>query len=160
MKNVLLSTKLKNRVKELDDTIIPIKLTNTIINGEKRGCSGFFYNTNNGNYVFVDTEESCYGPLQGMALVRYAKDESDYRGERNNFVAREVCAEEIVRMLKVPRTKTWYIIHPSSGEEVDGPKFKNVDAAEEYAKTNHISGHILFIKKTRGNVQSAFVKQV
>lgn len=83
MNTLLLSTKLKNRIKKIpgDFTFF---LKNITINGEKRGCSGFIRNNHNNTYVYVDTERSVYGGVPNY-MYRYANNEKDYTGYRNRW---------------------------------------------------------------------------
>ena len=101
---MLLATKLKNQIAKIDPSLQTVKLKNISVNGAKRGCSGFVVNPGNGRVVYVNTEESCYGPLKGQTMMRYANDTSDYggRGGRNEWVAVERTAEAICKMLTSP----------------------------------------------------------
>lgn len=106
---LVLSVKLRNSIlREADKKEIcaEVFLKNTSINGVKRGCSGFVRNKNTGTCVYVDTESSCYGPLSGKTLVRFAYDTKDYSSTRikngsNQFVESnpEVISKKIVEML-------------------------------------------------------------
>ena len=71
---MLLATKLKNQFTELHG----VSLKNIIINGNKRGCSGFI--TKGGRFVYVNTESLC-----GGYLYRTAENAKDYTGGRNNY---------------------------------------------------------------------------
>lgn len=79
-------------------------LKNIIVNGSKRGCSGFVCNTKTGGVVFVSTEHSCYGPLAGKSMCRYAKDTTDYSSNglsngHNQWCFNDELAENIIAML-------------------------------------------------------------
>lgn len=80
---MLLSLKLKNSIKKLSGNSdnLEFALKNIIVNGEKRGCSGFIKNKNNNVIIYVNTEKSIY--LKTL-LWRYALDMKDYRGCRNH----------------------------------------------------------------------------
>ena len=83
---LILSTKLKNALKKRADELsmeLEFNLKNIIINGEKRGCSGFVKNLNNGSIVYVTTEEPCLSTLHYM--YRHADSFQDYRGYRNRW---------------------------------------------------------------------------
>lgn len=95
---MLLMTKLKNQLKEYDSDYVPV-LHNIQVNGRKRGCCGFVSNPANGRVVYVDTESSCYVPLSGNSLLRYARDTKDYCGGRNEFVPVGDTAKAIHKML-------------------------------------------------------------
>lgn len=71
---MLLATKLKNQF----TTSHGVSLKNILINGDKRGCSGFI--TKGDRVVYVNTEAVCMG-----YLYRTAKHTKDYTGGRNNF---------------------------------------------------------------------------
>ena len=74
MSQLILSQKLKNRFS--GNQVFHLK--NIIINGDKRGCSGFI--ALNKNTVYVNTEV-----LGGGYLYRKAKDNKDYQGEVNQY---------------------------------------------------------------------------
>jgi hypothetical protein len=72
---IILATKLKNKFPSEFD----VQLKNIIINGDKRGCSGFI--SYNGKIVYVTTE-----PLGTMGLMyRTAKHNKDYQGGANQW---------------------------------------------------------------------------
>lgn len=58
---------------------------NIRINGDTRGCCGWLV-YENGAVIYVNTEDSCYGPLQGKILYRRAKDTKDCVGGRNHWI--------------------------------------------------------------------------
>ena len=97
MSKVLLMTKVKNDLKKHGD--FEFKLSNININGAKRGCSGFVMNPQNGIVVYVNTEKSCYAPLNKKNLVRYAKNDHDYIGSINEWATDEELATKVVSML-------------------------------------------------------------
>jgi hypothetical protein len=74
MSQLILSQKLKNKFSGNE----VFYLRNIIINGNKRGCSGFIVLGD--NTVYVNTEV-----LGGGYLYRKAKDNKDYRGEVNKY---------------------------------------------------------------------------
>ena len=96
---MLSSRKLRNRVAAIDPGIVAVNLRNIIVNGEKRGCSGFFSDLGTKATVYVDTEESCVEWLAGKCLIRYAEDASDYHGKTNIFVKEDALAKTICDML-------------------------------------------------------------
>lgn len=71
---IILSTKLKNKFLSVYD----IQLKNIIINGDKRGCSGFI--SYNNNIVYINTETLSCG-----LLYRTAKHNKDYTGGVNHY---------------------------------------------------------------------------
>lgn len=75
MARVILSTKLRNQFSS-DYTV---SLKNIIINGDKRGCSGFI--ALGGRIVYVNTEQ-CFN--LGF-MYRTAKHMRDYTGGSNRF---------------------------------------------------------------------------
>lgn len=79
---MILSTKLKNSiVKANPNGDYEIRLKNIIINGAKRGCSGFIVNRENNTIVYVTTE-----PCMNLGyMYRYADSTSDYRGYHNHW---------------------------------------------------------------------------
>ncbi len=70
----ILSTKLKNRFTTAHTT----QLKNIIVNGDKRGCSGFIALDN--SIVYVNTESMSMG-----YLYRTAKSFRDFSGGTNRF---------------------------------------------------------------------------
>lgn len=72
----LLSTKLKNSLPADCETF----LKNIVVNGDKRGCSGFV--KRGGFVVYVNTEVGGRG-----YLVRTAADIKDFRGGQNCYAA-------------------------------------------------------------------------
>ena len=83
---MILAVKLKNAIKKEaanNNMELVFSLKNIIINGEKRGCSGFVRNVKNNSVVYVDTEKPVFSDLHYM--YRYAEDEHDYRGYRNRW---------------------------------------------------------------------------
>lgn len=78
---MLLKTKLTNMLRkeaETNELDIDIYLKNISVNGIKRGCDGHVVNKANGSCVYLTTEESCYGPLQGKAMYRLAENTKDW----------------------------------------------------------------------------------
>jgi len=71
----ILATKLKNKF----PSVFEVQLKNIIINGDKRGCSGFILYNN--NIVYINTET-----LSGELLYRTAKHNKDYVGGINQYV--------------------------------------------------------------------------
>lgn len=101
MTNVLLSTRLKNLVKKEGCTDYEYDLHNIVLNGVKKGCSGFITNPNNHLCVYVNTEHSCYQPLSNKFMYRYARDTKDFTGGVNLWAdSEEKLAKEIVRHLE------------------------------------------------------------
>ena len=75
MTKLLLAIKLKNMLSSTYD----VKLKNILINGDKRGCSGFIKSGE--SIVYVMTEASSFG-----YYARTAAHDKDYTGGRNHFV--------------------------------------------------------------------------
>lgn len=101
---VLLSAKLRNMIinrnKWNEQLNLEFYLKNIIVNGVKRGCSGFVVNTDNNLCVYVNTEKSVYGPLHNKVLYRYADNIKDYTGYRNHYCEEDKIAECILGLLK------------------------------------------------------------
>lgn len=97
-KKVLLSTALKNKFKNIE---IPLEfhIKNILINGEKRGCSGFIKNTENNNIVYLTTEPLTFGPLSGKIMYRTAKSLKDYTGGNNHWTTEENFVDSVKAML-------------------------------------------------------------
>jgi len=94
----LLMTKLKNQLHKINPDY-ECHLRNINVNGQKRGCSGFVVNPENGRVVYVDTESSVYEPLANQSLIRYAEHTRDYRGGQNNYCPTDNTAQAIHKML-------------------------------------------------------------
>ena len=102
---MLLSQKFKNAiVKKTGLTNLEFRLNNTLVNGQKRGCSGFIYNPDTDVYVYVNTEPSCY---KDMTFCRYAKDFKDYTGGFNNncYSEEELIKKTAVLVTSVPNDR-------------------------------------------------------
>ena len=102
----LLSTKLKNMIRRAtacDGYEPEFSLENILINGSKRGCSGFIRNPLNGTVVYVNTEPCTYGGITGY-LYRYAKNVGSYKGHgRNHYTAEyapEMLASDVCEFLR------------------------------------------------------------
>ncbi|MBQ7673565.1 MAG: hypothetical protein IJT36_03450 [Alphaproteobacteria bacterium] len=97
---MVLSTKLKNAISKKKEGLV-FSLKNTIINGEKRGCSGFIYNPENGITVYVNTEPASFS-LKYM--YRYCKNMRDYRGFTNYWAkSLDELTDGIIALLKNSR---------------------------------------------------------
>lgn len=79
MRNIILMTKLKNAMLKTGMDL-SFELRNININGDKRGCSGFIVNNDNGTIVYVNTE-SCLDRY----MYRYADSVKDFRGYSNRW---------------------------------------------------------------------------
>ena len=101
--SVILSVKLKNALvkkAELRNMDITVTLKNISINGDKRGCSGFIVNNENGSIVYVNTEKSVYGGISPY-LYRYANSTSDYTGYHNRYAKTlDELVNSIIELLK------------------------------------------------------------
>lgn len=99
---MLLSIKLKNQIKSIQQEGLEFHLKNTKINGRTVGCSGFVKNLETGIVVYIDTEKSCYQPLNKLNLYRIARDLKDYGGfhSKNLWSEDSSLAESIVNLLK------------------------------------------------------------
>lgn len=98
---MLLKVKLVNQLRPMLGFGYEVEIQNIKINGAYRGCSGFIRNPTNGVTVYINTEKSCYAPLNKMNLVRFAKDMKDYGGvhSRNEWADDASIAKKIVNML-------------------------------------------------------------
>ena len=82
---VILSTKLRNAIVRYNPKgNYEFKLLNINRNYNKRGCSGFITNKDNGLIIYVNTER-CVGYYDRM-MFRYAKSTKDYVGSINRWV--------------------------------------------------------------------------
>ena len=96
----ILSIKLKNALTKSVPHELDFSIKNILVNGNKRGCSGFVRNKENGVVVYVMTEVSAYGGIG--YLVRYARDEKDFTGcrNRNNQYSLADIVKEVKDMLE------------------------------------------------------------
>ena len=105
---MLLSTKLKNLITKASkdkDMDLEFHLKNILVNGQKRGCSGFVRNKKNGLIVYVDTERSVLSSLKNY-MYRYADDVKDFTGYRNRWCdTPEQLAANICALLADPAEK-------------------------------------------------------
>ena len=98
----ILARKLKNRIRaKCSATDLRFELKNIIINGSKRGCSGFISNETSDITVYVNTEPSVY---LGEIMWRYARDNQDYRGGINQWaISGDDLVEQVSQALQKPR---------------------------------------------------------
>lgn len=103
---LILAIKLKNALKKANEKYgydLKFDIKNIVINGAKRGCSGFVTNTQNGSCVYTNTERTCIAHLGIM--YRYANDNKDYHGYRNRWTGADYdvnsLAENIIDLLWV-----------------------------------------------------------
>lgn len=85
-------TKVKNAINKLIPGL-QVELSNSRVNGQLRGCSGFVTNPANGRIAYLSTDTG----HSGEALYRTAAHTKDYTGGRNNFchpdeLANNVCS--------------------------------------------------------------------
>jgi len=104
----ILAVKAKNAIKrsaEAAGVKVDFSIKNIMVNGYKRGCSGFVVNPENNSIVYLNTEESCLSSLPPF-LYRYADSVKDYTGYHNRFAkSLEECADSIVKLLKTTPQK-------------------------------------------------------
>lgn len=78
---MILAVKLKNAItRHANGMKLSFSIHNITVNGQKRGCSGFIRNLENGSVVYTTTEESCTSWL--TYLYRRADDEKDFSSRR------------------------------------------------------------------------------
>jgi hypothetical protein len=78
--NPVLAVSVKNRLK-LCDSGYEYYLKNIVINGAKRGCSGFVKNPKNGKIIYLTTEPIWSTDVRLM--YRYAQDLKDWGGRNS-----------------------------------------------------------------------------
>ena len=100
----LLARKLANQVKRIDPELVPVNLRNIVVNGVKRGCSGFFTNPATGRFVYVNTEQP-WCMEKGACMLRFAKDEKDFCGERNEWTDVDHIAAMVAKRLNEARSE-------------------------------------------------------
>lgn len=100
---LILAVKMKNALKKANEKYgydLEFNIKNIVINGAKRGCSGFVTNKTNGSCVYLNTERT---GLTGMGLMyRYADNDKDYHGYHNRWTEEynlDKYAESIVDLL-------------------------------------------------------------
>lgn len=121
MQELILSVRLKNAIKKANRRGFSLKfsLRNIIINGSKRGCSGFVTNLDNGSIVYIDTDIS-FGFIKKY-LYRYANDEKDFVGYHNRFAESfDDLVEHVIGLLAVPVTEAKDEFKRKSYEATDG----------------------------------------
>ena len=90
MKNVLLSTKVKNLFRE--KSVEFVNFHNIRVNGTNLGCGGFVKKCNKFVYISTDTHN-------GKILYRTASSEKDYVGGFNNYCTKEELIDKVMRLL-------------------------------------------------------------
>lgn len=105
--SLYLATKLRNDIARANPGMnLQYHLRNIIINGSKRGCSGFVVNADNGMCVYVNTEKLSYHPWGELVMYRYAKDTHDYSSNclgvrgRNRWTSEKNLAANIIQLLQ------------------------------------------------------------
>lgn len=104
MTNPLLSTATRNAItKAARGMNLEFGLRNIVINGQKRGCSGWIHDPDSGNTVYVNTEPSCVGLTY---LVRSAPSKEICGGSRDgaNYHEKDLkaIAQRVVSLLRQP----------------------------------------------------------
>ena len=79
---LILSTKLRNALKA-SGLSLRFDLKNIVINGVKRGCSGFVTNEQTGTIVYVNTEGPC--GFTPKYMFRFADNDRDDTGYHNRW---------------------------------------------------------------------------
>lgn len=105
---MILAVRLKNAIRAAFGNVedLEFQLRNIVVNGQKRGCSGFVRNKSNNAVVYINTEPTTYGALPPY-MYRYADDMSDFRGYRNRFAETlNELAAEVAKMLLTPVKET------------------------------------------------------
>ena len=106
IKNPILKTKVRNAFAKTNKDYT-YTLTNININGSKRGCFGFIRNNANNRVVYINTEPSCASFIPPL-MYRYAENEKDYKGKRNNFCKTlNELVKNVVEMLERPAESTF-----------------------------------------------------
>lgn len=128
----ILSTKLKNAFKKLEDSDkYSMSFKNISINGDKRGCSGFITNLENDVCVYIDTEQSVMN--LGM-LYRYCEQEGEYTGGNNHFAhSLEEMVKNTKEMLEKPQQ--------AENELASWGKHYKGDVPVERKKSNGLDEH-------------------
>ncbi len=95
LRGTVSATKLRNAVARITPDLVAERLNNIRINGELRGCSGFFVHKVTGKVVYVNTED----PLPHLGVYyREARDTRDYTGGRNHFCQIADLPEKLVEL--------------------------------------------------------------
>lgn len=99
--DLVLSRKLQNAIKKVNPNgDYEFFLKNIIINGSKRGCSGFVRSVSNNSVVYVDTELTTL-ILEHPFMYRYADNVKDYTGYHNRWAdSLEDLSRNVVALLK------------------------------------------------------------
>lgn len=100
MDELILATKLRNAFKKANKKYnydLQFDIKNIVINGEKRGCSGFVTNKENGSCVYVDTEKPCC--LNLGIMYRYADNNKDFMGYSNRWTGRNYDTDSLANVI-------------------------------------------------------------
>lgn len=97
-RNPVLAVKLKNAISRACPNIpVDMAIRNVRINGSAVGATGFATNKENGNCVWVSTDNAC---CQHAFVYRFAKNTSDHHGGINRWCdSLEELAANIAAML-------------------------------------------------------------
>ncbi|MBT1164603.1 hypothetical protein [Bifidobacterium felsineum] len=98
MTSRMLAVRFRNHVRKIDPTIEFINLRNVLVNGAKRGCSGFLRNPANGRMVYVNTDVLLI-ERGHEAYARTVKDEHDTSGGQNRWSTCDDLPQLAVNML-------------------------------------------------------------
>ena len=109
MENIILKTKLSNRLKtKAPFNVDTFLFKNIIVNKQRRGCSGYILNRDNRACVYVNTEPSC-NPKCSL-LYHYADyDKNDFKNGKNRYAKDfDDLVSKIIKMLLIPITERPY----------------------------------------------------
>lgn len=107
MDELILATKLRNAFKKANKKYnydLQFDIKNIVINGEKRGCSGFVTNEENGSCVYIDTEKPCC--LNLGVMYRYADNNKDFMGYSNRWTGRNYDVDSLADVILALLDKT------------------------------------------------------
>lgn len=95
---LILAVKLKNALKKANKKYnydLQYDIKNIVLNGAKRGCSGFVTNKENDSCVYTNTERTCCGELGIM--YRYADNNKDFKGYSNRWTGKNYDIDSLAR---------------------------------------------------------------
>lgn len=88
----ILAVATRNAIKKANPTAkLEFGLRNIVINGQKRGCSGFVHDPATGHTVYVNTESSCIG-LGYLVRSALSKEKAGCGSDGANYHEKDLAA--------------------------------------------------------------------
>lgn len=102
LKGSISVTKVRNAFKPLGFALAKTS-HNTVVNGVRRGSSGFVVDPRTGRHVYFDTEDAATGLMGGQMLYRPARHDRDWTGGRNCWCRPDDLVERVRALMELPQ---------------------------------------------------------